>query len=181
MAWDGIVVAGVGAGVFIWVYSVSVCYCTIIMLKYHNENHPISSLQFSLFLSLSVTVIKQKFCIFISHHTTVARYYGILFGVCWSIHPHLFPDNSYSFHQIALKLVGQLDIEMVQRIFFEVMAHQVLIVITLFEDFFRLDFVFQIPPTVFFRSGWNMVDSWIIRWCSAYCFDVTGHQIMIEL
>ena len=50
-------------------------------------------------------------------HTTVVRYYDLSSSVCLSIRTS-FKDNLYSFHQIALKLGGQLDHKVVQCILF---------------------------------------------------------------
>ena len=66
-----------------------------------------------------------------------------------------FPDNSsYSFHRIALKLDGQLDHEMVQRILFRVYSTLNFDkVITLFNDFFLLLILFpENHPAIFIRS-----------------------------
>ena len=59
---------------------------------------------------------KDDTILFISHHAMVVRYYGIPFRVCSFVRTS-FPDNSsYSFHQIPLKLGGQLNQEVMQCI-----------------------------------------------------------------
>ena len=61
--------------------------------------------------------VNQTASIFIPRHMTVTGYYGIPSGVCPSIRrPRLFSDISfYSFFigRIMLKIVGQLDHEMI--------------------------------------------------------------------
>ena len=56
--------------------------------------------------------------VFIPCHTIVVGYYGIPSSVCPSIRTWFLDNSSYSFHQITLKLGGQLDYGVVQRILF---------------------------------------------------------------
>ena len=67
-------------------------------------------------------------------------YYGIPSGVCPSVRT-LFPDNSYSFHPIVLKLGGQLDHEVIQCILFRDYStpNKVISFLTIFQTFLFLD------------------------------------------
>ena len=47
---------------------------------------------------------------------------------------------------------------------------------------FLLIFCFRLnPPTVYIRSSWNFIYSYMMMWSSTYYFEVTVHQIFADL
>ena len=87
---------------------------------------------------------------------------------------------SYSLHPIKLKLHVQLDHDVEQCILFRGYSPPNSRVKPLRKCL--LIFCFQLnPPTVYIRSGWNLICSKTMMWSSAYCFKVTVHQILAEL